>query len=222
MLSLAKRVLAHDAATRTGDWNMRNRFDAIELSGKTLFVIGFGRIGRRVARLAQAFDMNVLTFDPFVAGDRIGESGATPVARIEDSLGSADFVSLHIPLSGQGALIGAEQLARMKPSAMLINTARGGLVDEAALADALANGQIAGAGLDVFAAEPPARDHPLFANKRVILSPHNAGLTEECAARMAAFAAQNILDFFAGKLDRSLVVNASNVPAKNASHEAST
>jgi D-3-phosphoglycerate dehydrogenase len=214
MLALAKRALAHDAATRSGDWTMRDRFEATELAGKTLFVIGFGRIGRRVARLAQAFDMTIAAFDPVVGAGRIEEAGAAPVARIDDGLGVADFVTLHMPLSG-APLIGAEQLARMKPTAMIINTARGGLVDETALADALAAGRIAGAGLDVFAAEPPPRASRLLADGRIILSPHNAGLTGESAARMAIFAAQNILDFFAGVLDRSLVVNAGALEARD-------
>ena len=211
MLAAARRTVAHDRATREGGWNIRNRFETIELDGKALLLVGFGRIGRRVAELARAFGMRVLAHDPYMSADAIAAQGATPVARLNEALAAADFVSLHVPLVAGGPVIGARELAAMKPTAILINAARGGLVDEAALDSALRSGRLGGAALDVFAREPPAMDDPLLGNPGVTLSPHAAGLTAECAARMGAVSAQNILDFFRGKLDPALVVNASAI-----------
>jgi D-3-phosphoglycerate dehydrogenase len=213
ILSLAKRTLRYDAKTRQSEWNYRNSFDATELAGKTLLLLGFGRIGRSVAKLAQAFGMELLVHDPFVDEAAIRGAGAVPAPDMQSALGQADVISVHIPLSAGGALIGASELARLKPTAVVVNTARGGLIDEEALASAIDDGRLAGAGLDVFTAEPPAHDHPLFGNDRVILSPHSAGLTRESAIRMSVSAVQNILDFFAGSLDPKLVVNAANVSA---------
>lgn len=210
MLGLAKQVLAHDRAVRGTDWECRNQFAAVELSGKTVLLFGFGRIGRRVARLAQGFGMRVFAHDPGVGPEVMRAEGVEPVADLDAALSLADVVSLHAPLSAK-ALIGAAELAKLKPTALLINTARGGLVDEAALTEALAQGRLAGAGLDVFASEPPPPDHPLRKSDRVLLSPHTAGLTQEAAIRMSRSAAQNILDYFAGTLDPALVVNAAAI-----------
>lgn len=137
----------------------------------------------------------------------VAEHAFTLVPALADGLRAADAVSLHMPKAEGNPLIGADELALMKPGAFLINTARGSLIDENALADALDSGRIAGAGLDVFEAEPPAADSRLLRSSRTVLSPHIAGLTEECAARMGEMAARNILDFFAGRLDPALVVN---------------
>lgn len=208
MLAAARRTIAYDRATREGPWNYRNSFEAVELDGKTLFLLGFGRIGRRVARLAQAFGMTVEAHDPFVTPDQMAALEVRPARSIEDGLANADFVSLHLPFSPTGPVISGQELAAMKPSAIIINAARGGLVDELALDRALREGKLAGAGLDVLAQEPPKRDHPLLSNPRVTFSPHTAGLTAECAARMAVASVQNVLDCFNGRLDPSLVVNA--------------
>ena len=203
MLAAARRVVAHDAASRNGNWNERNRFDAVELDGKELLIMGYGRIGRRVAELARAFGMAVMAYDPFIT------DGST-VPELKSALARADFVTLHMP-AAKGAVIGAAELALMKPSAIIINAARGGLVDEAALDEALRARKIYAAGLDVLVEEPPKPDHPLLSNPYVTLSPHNAGLTAECARRMGLAAAQNIIDCFAGKLDSRLVVNAREI-----------
>ena len=211
MLSVARRTVAFDTATRTGDWKRRNTFETTELDGKTLLLAGFGRIGRRVAELSKAFGMTVAAFDPFVPAEAFAKAGVAHVTDLAGALPSADFLSVHIPMSGGKALVGAEGLATMKPTAIVINTARGGLIEEAALDAALKSGRLAGAGMDVFVEEPPKADHTLLANPRVTLSPHSAGLTAECARRMAISSAQNIVDFFAGKLDRGLVVNAEKV-----------
>lgn len=207
MLALAKRIPAYERATREKNWSLRNSFSATELWHKTLFLVGFGRIGRLVAGMAGAFGMKVLAHDPFQSADAIRAGGAEPLATIDEGLGRADFVSLHVPKTGDRALIGAEALKQMKPGAFLINTARGGLIDETALADALDAGRIAGAGIDVFEAEPPQPESRLLKSDGIIVTPHSAGLTEESAIRMGQMAAQNILDFFAGRLDPNLVVN---------------
>ncbi len=205
MLAAARHSVAHDQAVRQGNWALRNRFETTELDGKTLLLLGFGRIGRRVAQLAQAFGMTVIAHDPYALG--LAEAGVTPAPDVAAALPSADYVSLHMP-GAKTAILGAAELAMMKPSAIVINAARGGLVDEAALDDALRSGRLAAAALDVFEAEPPQPGSGILSNPRVTVSPHSAGLTDECAARMAVSAVQNILDLFAGMLDRRLVVNA--------------
>jgi D-3-phosphoglycerate dehydrogenase len=212
MLALAKRTLAYDGATRRGDWLYRNKQEAFELADRTLLVVGFGRIGRAVAALAAAFGMRVLAYDPYVGAAEIEAGGAIAAGTLEDALGEADVVTVHMP-GGGATLIGAEQLARVKPSAILINTSRGGIVEEAALASALEAGRLAGAALDVFAAEPPPSNDPLLQSPRTVLSPHSASLTQEGAARLSLHAARNIVDFFAGRLDPTLVVNAGAIAA---------
>lgn len=208
MLALARRGLQFDRALRDGRWARRDRHDAVELAGKTLLLLGFGRIGRQVARRALAFDMVVQAYDPVVEAEVVARAGAAPVADWRAALGAADFVSLHLPHMAETAnMIGAPELAAMKPTAYLVNTARGGLIDQAALAAALAHGQIAGAGLDTFAQEPPPKDHPLLAHDNVILSPHIAGVTEESMIRMAVSAAANLLAGLDGRLDPRQVVN---------------
>lgn len=208
ILALAKQCIPYDRAVREGRWGIRDSFAATELAGKTVLILGFGRIGREVARRAAAFDLEVLAYDPYVDAGTMGSLGATPVADWRAVLGEADFVTLHLPRTPEtvGA-IGAAELAAMRPTAYLVNAARGGLVDEAALAEALAAGRIAGAGLDTFDSEPPVSGHPLLGLENVILSPHTAGLTEECAARMGTAAAQNALDGIDGRLNPELVVN---------------
>ena len=207
MLALAKKVRTYDAATRVGPWGYRNSFEAIELHEKNLLVVGFGRIGRHVAKMASGFGMTIYAFDPFQSNDAIKAGGAEPVTDLKSGLALADFVSVHVPMSGGKAVIGSEELACMKKSALIVNTARGGLIDENALHAALQSSQIAGAGIDVFLEEPPPADHPLFASEKVILSPHSASLTAESAIRMAVMSVKNALDYFDAKLDPAFVVN---------------
>jgi D-3-phosphoglycerate dehydrogenase / 2-oxoglutarate reductase len=207
MLSAARRTVAHHVASTSGNWNERNRFDACELDGKTLLILGFGRIGRRVGDLARAFGMQVIAFDPYVSAAQAQALGAHHASDMRQALREADFVSVHLP-GGSGAALGAQELSLMKPSAIIVNAARGGIVDETALDVALRERRIRAAGLDVLSEEPPKPDHPLLTNPHVTITPHNAGLTEECAMRMGIAAAQNILDCFDGKLDARLVVNA--------------
>ncbi len=210
MLALAKAGLRHDRAVRTGDWNpARGRLEAFELSGRTLLLIGYGRIGRVLAARAQAFGMKVLAYDPNVGEAAMADSGVTKVEDWRASLPEIDVVSLHVPRMPETEnMIAAAELKRMKPTALVINTSRGGLIDEAALAAALRDGRIGGAGIDTFDEEPPRADNPLFASDRVILSPHIAGLTQEAMARLSVAAAENVLAGLDGRLDPSLVVNA--------------
>lgn len=208
MLALAKQGLAHDRATRSGNWGFRERFASVELAGKRLLVVGFGRIGRQVAARAAAFGMTVAAYDPYVAAETMAAAGVRQVATLRAGLAEADFVTLHTPLNDETRnILDAAALAAMKPGARLICTARGGLVDEAALIEALRCGRLAGAGLDVFAAEPPAADDPLLALDSVVLSPHIGALTQECGVRMAEVAARNVLAGLDGTLDPALVVN---------------
>ena len=207
LLDLAKRTRFHDEAVRSGQWDLRHRFAATELRGKVLLLVGLGRIGRLVAGMANAFGMQVRALDPFQTAQQIRLAGAEPAASLIAGLAEADYVSLHAPKTGPEPLIGAAELARMRPGACLVNMARGGLVDEAALGEALDAGRLRGAALDVFETEPPASDHPLLRNKTVLLSPHIAGLSAESAIRMSQAAARNIVDYFAGRLDPALIVN---------------
>lgn len=206
LLAAAKRVIRSDRAVRNGDWGWRNRLEPIELWRKRLLIVGFGRSGRHLARMATGFGMDSRAFDPFLANRGWPDESVSPVAVLSEGLPWADYVSVHAP-KGDRPVIGAAEFAMMKPTAVLVNTARGGVVDESALIAALSEERLAAAGLDVFDDEPPSPDNPLFAMDRVILSPHIAGLTAECAERMAVSSVQNVLDFFAGRLDPVLVVN---------------
>jgi D-3-phosphoglycerate dehydrogenase / 2-oxoglutarate reductase len=207
MLAAARRTVQHHIAATTGNWNERNRFDSAELDGKNLLVLGFGRIGRRIAVLAQAFGMSVTAFDPYVTKQQMAEVDVAHAPDMMQALAAADYVTVHMP-GGQGGVIGAAELAVMKPSAILINAARGGVVDETALDQALRSRRLRAAALDVLAQEPPPSDHPLLSNPFITISPHNAGLTDECALRMGVAAARNILNLFDRTLDRKLVINA--------------
>ncbi len=208
ILALAKQCIPYDRAVREGRWTIRDSFAATELAGKTLLIVGFGRIGREVARRALAFDLHVAAYDPYVEAAEMAEAGVHKVEDWRTVLGEVDVVTLHVPRTPEtvGA-VGAAELAAMRPSAILINAARGGLIDEAALADALQDRRIAGAGIDTFDSEPPPTSHPLLSLDNVVLCPHSAGLTDECAARMALAAAQNALDGVDGRLNPELVVN---------------
>lgn len=210
MLAAARRSVAHHIAATTGHWNERNRFDSTELDGKVLLVLGFGRIGRRVAELAKAFGMAIHAYDPFVTAEQMAQLGVSKALDIASGLATADFVTVHLP-GGQGAVIGTAELSLMKPSAIIVNAARGGLVDELALDKALRERRLRAAALDVLVEEPPKPGHPLLTNPYITISPHNAGLTEECARRMSIVAAQNILDELDGKPNRKLTVNAAAI-----------
>lgn len=177
----------------------------IELFGKVLGVIGFGAIGKEVARRALCLGMHVLVYDPYVQEDLLKELGAEK-ATLEELLKRSDFVSLHVPLNeSTRGLIDREKLSLMKQTAYLINTARGGVVDEAALIEALKSGRIAGAALDVFEPEPLPPDSPLFECPNLIMTPHVGAHTYEAILRMNMMAAESIVDFFSGRIPKHVV-----------------
>lgn len=205
LLAGAKRALLADQAVRDpAGWGWRNRLEQQEISGKNLLILGYGRIGRHLARMAHGFGMQVRAYDPFLERNGWPEGPVQPTT-FEEGLAWADCISVHIPKSEHPA-IGAAEIAQMRPGVILANTARGGVVDEAALAEALALGQVGAAGVDVFDQEPP-QDSPLFAQRRVLLSPHIAGLTAECGERMAIVSIQNAVNYLNGTIDADLVVN---------------
>lgn len=206
ILACAKQIIRSDAAVRTGPWGWRNKLEQGEVSGKRLLIVGYGRIGRHLAQMAAGFGMHIAAYDPYLAKSGWPAGHVAQVADLAAGLAQADFVSVHIP-KADGPILGAAEIAQMKRGAIIVNTARGGIVDEAALADALRTGQIAGAGIDVFDAEPPSADHPLFGFDQVLFTPHTAGLTREAAERMAVASVQNVRDHFAGALDPALIVN---------------
>ncbi|SBW12861.1 putative d-3-phosphoglycerate dehydrogenase [uncultured Alphaproteobacteria bacterium] len=206
MLCLLKNVAEADAAVRAGDFAWRNTGVLSDLMDRHVLVLGFGRIGQRVATLCQAFGAKVSAYDPYVTASPV--PGVEMTADYKALLPKIDILTLHLPsLPETVGMIGAAELATMKPTALVVNTARGGIVDEDALAAALRDGVIGGAGLDVFLKEPHDHTHPLFAQKHCVFSPHAAALTRECAVRMAVQSARNILDCLDGKLDPRVVVN---------------
>jgi D-3-phosphoglycerate dehydrogenase len=208
MYALAKRLFEFDRAVRAGDWQRKMKLDAIDVAGRTVLIIGLGRIGSRLAKALNALGLTCLGVDPAYTRAEIEAMGCEPVADFRSALPRADFVTVHCPLQDDTRnLIGAVELALMKPSAYLINCARGGIVDEAALLDALNSRRIMGAALDVQIEEPPAPDNPLLACDRLILTPHSAATTPETMMRSSVTVAQNVLDCFDGRLPVSHVVN---------------
>jgi len=209
LLAAAKRARKADSAVRSeGQWSWRNQLEQQEISGKRLLILGYGRSGRHLARMASGFGMEIVAFDPHLEKAGWPEDGVQPVSDLDAALGWADYISVHVPKSDKPA-IGSAEIALMKQGVILVNTARGGVVCESALVEALESGQIGAAGLDVFEEEPPAKTSPLLAYDNVILSPHIAGLTAECSERMAIGAIGNAIDYLNGRIDPALVVNTS-------------
>jgi D-3-phosphoglycerate dehydrogenase len=208
MLSTARGTAAYDRKTRALEWSTPPVPTTFDLNGRTVLVMGFGRIGGRVARLCKAFEMTVLVRDPFIPPNTIKGAGFVPVKDLHAGLAAADIVTIHLPSSAETrGIVSAEFLAQMKPGAVLVNTARGTLVDEAALAGALRSGHLAAAGLDVFWDEPVRADNPLLAAPNVVLTPHSAAATEQGLRRMALSCADSILACFRGELDEEVVIN---------------
>lgn len=204
LLALAKQLPAMDTAARARRWEVREQPPAMDVFGKVLGVIGVGNIGTRTACIcAEGLGMQVLGYDPRVSSAANRPSCVHFVDNLPQLVHSSDFISLHVPASPQTYhLIDQRMLARMKPTAYLINTSRGEVVDEAALTEALEQRTIAGAGLDVFTQEPPEATNRLLSLPTVILSPHVAALTQECVARMSTGAAQAIIDVFSEQRPR--------------------
>jgi D-3-phosphoglycerate dehydrogenase len=209
MLALARMIPTADASVHSGKWE-RGKFVGTQLAGKTLGVVGLGRIGREVARRAAGMDMKVVGFDPFLAPDRAAQLGIEAVAGLDQLLPRCDFVTVHTPLTDETRdLIGAKQLALLRKGARVLNCARGGIISEEALAEALRSGHLAGAALDVFVQEPPPPDHPLLKLPNVVTTPHLGASTAEAQTSVAIEAAQLLVDF----LTRGIVQFAVNMAA---------
>ena len=208
MMAVGKRALEMHDRTRDGLWHDRTTPLPRELSGSTVLVIGFGRIGTRTAPRCAAMGMTVLVFDPNVSAAAIEAAGFEPAGDLDAALGRADYVTIHCPRSPETiGMFNAARIGRMKRGAVLINTARGGIVDEDALLSALRSGQLSGAGLDVLAQEPQGAGNPLLQEPGVISSPHVAGVTVEAMDAMGIAAARNILSVLDGAPIREHVVN---------------
>jgi D-3-phosphoglycerate dehydrogenase len=208
MLALARNVARGDATMRQGEWS-RSKLGGVELCGKTLVLLGLGRIGQAVAERSRALGMRVVGYDPFVARDRFAALGVEYAATIREAVAQADVISLHMPLTDETrGMVGPECLEATQPGARLINTARGALVDLDALDAALESGQLAGAALDVYPTEPPPA-HPLFARENILLTPHLAASTREAQDRAGVFVAEQVAAALAG----GVVTTAVNVPS---------
>ena len=208
LLSISKRKNMYDDSVKTGKFNERNRLPkTVELWNKNILIAGFGRIGKALIKRCLGFEMNVFVYDPFVSSDVIENIGGKKVENLEDSIKKMDAVSLHVPLTEKTKnLINYELLKTMKKNCIIINAARGGIVNEFDLDRALNENLIFGAGIDVFEKEPPDDNNPLLKNDKVFLSPHTAAFTEECMTRMGIETIQNIIDFFDNKLEESKIV----------------
>ena len=200
MLALSKRIGETNQFMRARDGIERNSYMGRNIQGKTIGIIGLGHIGRRMAELCGTlFAMRVLAYDPYLADSDFAERGAHSTS-FEDLLANADFVTVHCPRTAETVnLLDARAFERMKPGAIFINTARGGIHDEAALYAALQGGHLGAAGLDVWAVEPPPKSHPLLSLPNVMASPHTAGVTHEARRRVASYAGEQLLDIFAGR-----------------------
>jgi len=211
LMALARQIPEASHSTKSGRWE-KNRFLGVEIAGKTLGVIGAGKIGHLVVERAVGLKMRVIVFDPYLAEERIRQMGAEPTD-FEDLLARSDFLTLHIPLNTETTnLLDEEVLARVKPDCRIINCATGGLIDENALAKAIRAGRVAGAAIDVFTKEPPDADNPLLGLEQVICTPHLRAATLDAQVNVTVQMAQQIVDF----LQRGIVVNALNVPSVNA------
>lgn len=201
MLATARRLSQLDRAVRGGNFSIRDRVMGREVEGKALGVVGFGRIGRRLAEMCRdALHTPVYVYDPHVAAEEITEWGATRVEELGELAGLVDFLSIHTPLNDETHhLVSRDVIRAMKPGAILVNTSRGAVVDEAALIEALQDGHLGGAGLDVFDPEPPAPDNPLFQLDQVVLTPHLASFTDEGRRRMGLTVVKDVLRVLCGE-----------------------
>ncbi|OGL65558.1 MAG: phosphoglycerate dehydrogenase [Candidatus Tectomicrobia bacterium RIFCSPLOWO2_12_FULL_69_37] len=208
LFALARKVPAAVSSVKSGKWE-RNRFVGSELHAKTLGVVGLGRIGSTVAQLARGIGMNLIAYDPYISADAAAKRGVKLVS-FDEVLAQSDYITLHVPKTSETeSLIGAEAIAKMKKGVRIINCARGGLVDEAALAAALDTGKVAGAAMDVYSTEPPQADHPLVGRENVVCTPHLGASTAEAQENVAISAADQVVAF----LTKGVVRHAVNLPA---------
>ena len=208
MLTTARRTLDYDRNTKALDWGPKPSLKTWDLAGRTVLVVGFGRIGGRVARLCAAFGMEVLVHDPYIPQNTIKGAGFRPVKVLHEGLAEADVVTTHCPSNEETrGMVNGAFLAAMKPGATYINTARGTLVDEAALTAALKSGHLGSVGLDVFWEEPVTTKLPFLDFPNVVVSPHSAAATEQSTRRMGLSCAESIISHLKGQLDPDVVIN---------------
>ena len=208
LLNISKRKDMYDQTVKSGKFSDRNKLPkTIELWGKNILIAGFGRIGQALIKRCLGFEMNVFVYDPYVDQEKINSLGGKKVDNSKEAVKDMDAISLHIPLNKDTEnLINYSLLKTMKKNCILINAARGGIINEVDLDKALKENLIFGAGLDVFHTEPPDESNPLLKNDKVMLSPHTAAFTEECMIRMGKETIQNIIDFFEKRLDKSKII----------------
>ena len=207
-MSLSKSLSIYDLEVRKGNFKKNAKhIKTFELYNKIILIAGFGRIGKKLITRCLAFNCKVYVYDPYVKEKVIEDLGGIKVKTINEGLKIADYVSLHMPLTSDTRnLINFSTFKTMKKNAIIINTARGGIINELDLDRALNENLIFGAGLDVFDKEPINLDNPLLKNKKVLLSPHSATFTDECTSRMGIETTKNIIDFFENKIDKSMIV----------------
>ena len=208
MLSISKSINQYDQEVRIGNFKKNaSSIKTLELFNKEILIVGFGRIGQSLIKRCKGFDMKVTVFDPFVNKEVIEKFGGRKIDNLDQGLKDCDYLSLHVPLTKETKnLIDYSKLKYMKREAIIINTARGGIIKEDDLNKALNENRIFGAGLDVFEKEPVDNNNSLLTNKKVLLSPHSATFTEECKSRMSLETTKNIIDFFKNKIDKSMIV----------------
>ena len=209
ILNISKGMNLYDDAVRNGKFDsiMHMKKTTFELAKKKILIVGFGRIGRKLIKRCLGFEMKVYAYDPFVDEKTIESHGGIKVNILEDGLKEADILSLSVPLTEKTHnMINLEKMKIMKSSAVIINTSRGSVINEKDLNEALNKGILYGAGLDVFEKEPPDNDNPLLKNNKIILSPHAATFTKECASNMSIETVQNVIDFFENKLKKLMIV----------------
>ena len=208
MLSISKSISRYDNEVRLGNFKKNvSEIETLELFNKEVLIVGFGRIGKSLIKRCLGFEMKVNVYDPFVSKEIISQFGGNKIDNLDDGLKSCDYLSLHIPLTEKTKnMINGSKLNSMKKTAIIINTSRGGIINEIDLDNALNDKIIFGAGLDVFEKEPVNKDNPLLKNKKVLLSPHSATFTNECKSRMSIETTRNIIDFFENKLNKSMIV----------------
>ena len=208
LLNISKRKDMYDQSVKLGKFNDRNKLPkTIELWGKNILIAGFGRIGQALIKRCLGFEMNVFVYDPYINDEKIKSLGGKKVNDIKEAVKEMDAISLHMPLNDETKnIVNYDLLRSMKTNCIVVNAARGGIINEVDLDKALRENLIFGAGLDVFETEPPKSDNPLLKNDKVFLSPHTAAFTEECMIRMGKETIQNIIDFFEKKLDKSKII----------------
>ena len=209
MLTISKNFLNLDNEVRVGNFKKNmDKLETFELNNKEILIAGFGRIGKNLIKKCIGFDMKVKVYDPFVHASLVEQMGGTKIENFDLGIKSADFISIHMPLNKETKnLLNMSRIQTMKNTAVIINTARGGIINEHDLDKALNEKIILAAGLDVFENEPLNLDSPLLKNRKVILSPHTAALTNECRIRMAKETTQNLVDFFENKINKTMLVN---------------